>query len=521
MQVELLELWLADVDRLVRRFSALISSVHTRVSQSTHHAFRSGEQMRSVVIIVYSYHYERMTDRNCQYFVEWLMFVLRQALFIGVCLMAALPLKVAQANGLSGLFQAQMNMKPTVLLVQSRRERIIEKLISEGFQNPQFQGRRLFGYVVRACRDGKLYRLSFNPLTVEKRRRVVGSCSDGPVGGSSGLQLSEIRRLLRDEGYYRIRFTDRELPRYAATACQDGNVYDLTVNRRGRVTRRERTGQCRQGGKSSINLAEIRQRLRALGFYRIRPISRDNPPTRIEACKADRLYSIGLSRDGEIESRSYKSRCTNAEVLAASELRKRLQARSYYRIRLVRERTSNVVFDACRLGRRFRLQMAKSGQILSRSSVGWCRLGRERVPDVSSRILEHFPSGSSISAEDCDDYLSALLARTKIRFETNSAEISNRSANLLEEIGHVLNQCRGTTIEVAGHTDSRGTKQLNNRLSRERARSVVRYLVRNDGVARRRLKAVGYGEDQPIARNDTERGRARNRRIEMVVLWSN
>ena len=68
---------------------------------------------------------------------------------------------------------------------------------------------------------------------------------------------------------------------------------------------------------------------------------------------------------------------------------------------------------------------------------------------------------------------------------------------------------------------SRGSKQLNNRLSRERARSVVRYLVRNDGVARRRLKAVGYGEDQPIARNDTERGRARNRRIEMVVLWSN
>jgi OOP family OmpA-OmpF porin len=70
---------------------------------------------------------------------------------------------------------------------------------------------------------------------------------------------------------------------------------------------------------------------------------------------------------------------------------------------------------------------------------------------------------------------------------------------------------------VAGHTDSVGTDQYNQGLSERRANSVRDYLV-EQGVRASRLTAVGYGENRPVATNDTADGRQENRRVELVVL---
>lgn len=444
----------------------------------------------------------------------------KYALLLAVGCLPLLAIQPAQALGVGSAARLGIDQQSYLHQVRSRRDKIIEKLLADGFRNPQFQGRRLFGYVLHACRNGQLYRLSFDPLTVERRRVVIGDCGASLNPPSAGLELSEIRRLLRDEGYRGIRFTDRQLPRYGATACRQDTSYALIINRRGRVVSQSERGRCQQRQAARPTLRDLTVRLRRMGFYRVRAISRDLPPGRLEACKAGRLYQIRLSRSGNILSRTYKEPCRDGRSLSTADLRERLRARAYYRIQISAGRNRGMIAEACRLGRRFRLDVARSGRIVSRKSIGWCRLGRNAVPAVSQRILEHFPSGSRMSAEDCDDYLSAMLSRAKIRFETNSTEVSNRSARLLEEIGHVINQCPGTKIEVAGHTDSVGSTKTNNRLSRQRARSVVRHLVRREGVDRGRLTPTGYGESQPIARNDTDRGRARNRRIELVVLWS-
>ncbi len=410
----------------------------------------------------------------------------------------------------------QIELKSPVQHVASRRERIVEKLRAQGYTQIAFQGRRLFGYVVNACREGRLYRLSFDPLTIQRSSRIAGSC---PTSGPSrqSLDIAGVRRVLRDEGYYAIRFTDRQLPRYAADACRDDRRFALRINRFGEVLNATGQGRCTTG--SNVTLASVRQKLRAQGFYRIRPVSRDLPPTRVEACKSGRRYAIRLSRSGDVLDRSYEGNCEGADTLSTAQLEQRLRQRSYYRINLVREAGNRVVFEACRVLRRFRLRVNASGQILSRSAVGWCAPGRDRVARNYGDILNHFPSGETLNPEDCDDYLSALLDRTRIRFSTNSSEISARSERLLEEVGYVMNRCPSTKIEVAGHTDSRGSQAVNDRLSRERARAVVRYLVRNHNVQRNRLEPAGYGESRPIASNDTERGRRQNRRIEMVVLW--
>jgi OOP family OmpA-OmpF porin len=72
-------------------------------------------------------------------------------------------------------------------------------------------------------------------------------------------------------------------------------------------------------------------------------------------------------------------------------------------------------------------------------------------------------------------------------------------------------------VEVAGHTDSVGSEEYNMGLSDRRANSVKDYLI-SQGITATRLTARGYGESQPVASNDTDAGRAQNRRVELIVL---
>jgi outer membrane protein OmpA-like peptidoglycan-associated protein len=75
----------------------------------------------------------------------------------------------------------------------------------------------------------------------------------------------------------------------------------------------------------------------------------------------------------------------------------------------------------------------------------------------------------------------------------------------------------GLRIEISGHTDSLGPQAINLTLSEKRATAVKNYLIAH-GVASDRLRAEGYGEFNPIATNETEEGRAKNRRVEFKVL---
>ncbi|MFP4471278.1 MAG: OmpA family protein [Bacteroidales bacterium] len=87
----------------------------------------------------------------------------------------------------------------------------------------------------------------------------------------------------------------------------------------------------------------------------------------------------------------------------------------------------------------------------------------------------------------------------------------------LDELAETLNKYDDTRILIEGHTDSRGTKSYNMKLSLNRAQSVENYLTEN-GVNGRRMSVKGYGETQPVASNDTERGRQKNRRVQIAIF---
>jgi len=80
-----------------------------------------------------------------------------------------------------------------------------------------------------------------------------------------------------------------------------------------------------------------------------------------------------------------------------------------------------------------------------------------------------------------------------------------------------LNEYQNAKFTIDGHTDSVGSAKLNQKLSEERAYSVMNYLIEN-GVASSRLSAAGYGEERPIASNNTRQGRRTNRRVEINLV---
>lgn len=137
--------------------------------------------------------------------------------------------------------------------------------------------------------------------------------------------------------------------------------------------------------------------------------------------------------------------------------------------------------------------------------------GFQLKADISVR-----PAAAPVDATVCQQLFSELLGKGTIRFESGRSTLDADSAGLLDRLTETALRCPTTTIEIAGHTDSDGEDAANQALSEKRAQAVVDYLVKA-GLPASRFTAIGYGSTQPVATNDTDDGKARNRRIEFVV----
>jgi OmpA-OmpF porin, OOP family len=137
--------------------------------------------------------------------------------------------------------------------------------------------------------------------------------------------------------------------------------------------------------------------------------------------------------------------------------------------------------------------------------------GFKATSDVTIKAPE-----AALDGPGCQRQFAALLGQGKILFDTNKASIDRASAAILDNLVAATQRCPSAKIEISGHTDATGSDETNKDLSLARAQQVVSYLVRA-GVDGSRLTAAGYGKDKPVASNDTEEGRAQNRRIEFMV----
>jgi len=145
---------------------------------------------------------------------------------------------------------------------------------------------------------------------------------------------------------------------------------------------------------------------------------------------------------------------------------------------------------------------------------------KDRCPDT--------PAGVKVDAEGCPVELieketelldTGMIRLQDVNFETGKADLLPESHASLDQVGQILSKWPELQIEVGGHTDSRGSDALNQRLSEARANSVLSYIKgKFPNLKAEQFTAKGYGEAKPVAPNNTDLGRAKNRRVEFVVL---
>jgi len=158
----------------------------------------------------------------------------------------------------------------------------------------------------------------------------------------------------------------------------------------------------------------------------------------------------------------------------------------------------------------------RTEKIIGAGIGGLAGAGIGAYMDKQERDLRARTAGTDVRVtRDGDNLL--LNIPSGITFAYDSANVQPQFQRTLDQVASTLSQYNQTYIDVYGHTDSTGSDAYNQRLSEQRAASVASYLE-SRGVQSARIGTRGYGETQPIASNDTDEGRAANRRVEIKIV---
>jgi outer membrane protein OmpA-like peptidoglycan-associated protein len=181
--------------------------------------------------------------------------------------------------------------------------------------------------------------------------------------------------------------------------------------------------------------------------------------------------------------------------------------------------------------------------LLGAASLGGCATEKyvnthvasvqQHVDDVSARVADHDTKLASLDQTSRDALqraeaagklaegkflYSEVLTDDSMKFKTAKADLSPEAQQRLDAfIDKLKTDNRNVYVEVQGHTDATGAKDLNYKLGEERAEAVRRYLNEH-GVALNRIGTISYGADAPVAPNTNREGRSANRRVVLIVL---
>jgi outer membrane protein OmpA-like peptidoglycan-associated protein len=229
---------------------------------------------------------------------------------------------------------------------------------------------------------------------------------------------------------------------------------------------------------------------------------------------------------------TFKLDAGTSSALAAKDFQERFYFQSDYAVRKEHDETP---FEDAKNPYYLTARLLRDGQIVNvavyvaeSDGLDW------QEPDVGQPIVirldqpvigvDVVSSGQERMVEvKANDMAKALTDTGKIDiygiyFDTDRTELKPESKSTLEEVAKLLQADPSLRLEVAGHTDNTGAAAHNTQLSAGRAAAVVNALVTTYGIDRARLQAKGYGDSKPVAPNDTEQNRARNRRVELRKL---
>lgn len=139
---------------------------------------------------------------------------------------------------------------------------------------------------------------------------------------------------------------------------------------------------------------------------------------------------------------------------------------------------------------------------------------QERLRNSVASIEGSFTPDEARVYRQGEDVVISLLG---IRFPSGRSSIDGSSAPLLRKVQQALQLFPDSSLSIEGHTDSNGSDSANLILSQDRADAVKHYVVTNFGADAEKISSIGYGEARPVATNETQEGRSRNRRIDLII----
>lgn len=140
----------------------------------------------------------------------------------------------------------------------------------------------------------------------------------------------------------------------------------------------------------------------------------------------------------------------------------------------------------------------------------------DRMDKQAQRIEEEIP-GAEVERVD-DGIVITFDENSGVHFDTNKHNLKPEAIQILDKLSRIMNEYPDTDVLVVGHTDSTGPRAFNMTLSEQRAMSVTNYFVNTKNHSYSRFTTKWFGPDNPIADNSTVEGRAKNRRVNVVII---
>ncbi len=215
-------------------------------------------------------------------------------------------------------------------------------------------------YVVLGCKGNQRVRLILSLQGQALQRRNIGRCQNE-------LAPSDVRQALRDNGYNRIEFTDRQLPRYVANACLRGTKLELVINRFGEIRNERRIGRC----NPKINSNNLQNIMQQKGYDRIEIINARAPRYQVEACNENTHFKVTLDVYGKITQRENIGSCRND--ITQREIVQLLRNEGFSRINVKRQNNGAFNINACLQGYQKLIKLSRYGDLLEERDGNACK----------------------------------------------------------------------------------------------------------------------------------------------------
>lgn len=266
-------------------------------------------------------------------------------------------------------------------------EKSIRKLLRErGYKRISIED-RAGKYLALGCFNSDRYRIEVNYMGDIGRERRIGRCQ-------KELSPSDITAKLENDGYDRIRFTDRQLPTYIAQVCNKNDKLELYLNRYGDVKKTRKIGEC----LSEILPGQVVQLLKDKGFKRVKLIDDRLPRYIAQACRNDQRLEISVNRWGDISDQVRIGRCRND--YSAEQIINSMRDNNYTNIS-VRKSGGNFIAKGCRDNRYSQIILTPYGELIERKELGSCNA--PRINDLAESFRKRGLSNIRFFVEACRD----------------------------------------------------------------------------------------------------------------------